>query len=344
MFPAQALAEELLARGWRVVLSTDARGARYAGGFPPEVTRRVVGSATFARGGMLAKLAVPFRILGGVIKAVAGMVADRPAVVAGFGGYPSIPALTAATLLRIPRLIHEQNGVLGRVNEVFAKRVSAVACGTWPTELPRGVAGHHVGNPVRRAASPYIEPGDYPMSLVIIGGSQGARILSDVVPAALAMLPEGLRQHLRVAHQARPEDLSRVASAYAAASIPAEVEPFFADIPRRFSEAQLVISRSGASTVADLTVIGRPSILVPYAAAIRGEQEANARGLVEAEAAVLMPESMFTPEALSGTISTILTTPQAAARMARAATRLGLPDAAMALADLAERLAGPPEH
>ncbi|MCW1933956.1 UDP-N-acetylglucosamine--N-acetylmuramyl-(pentapeptide) pyrophosphoryl-undecaprenol N-acetylglucosamine transferase [Pararhodobacter zhoushanensis] len=349
MFPAQALAEELLARGWRVVLSTDARGARYAGGFPDAVTRRVVGSATFARGGVLAKLAVPFRILGGVAKAVATMVADRPAVVAGFGGYPSIPALTAASLLRIPRLIHEQNGVLGRVNELFAKRVSAVACGTWPTVLPKGVAGHQIGNPVRssvreRAASPYIEPGNYPMSLVIIGGSQGARILSDVVPAALAGLPDVLRQHVRVAHQARPEDLDRVAAAYEAAGIPAEVEPFFADIPRRFSEAQLVISRSGASTVADLTVIGRPSILVPYAAAIRGEQEANARGLVEAEAAVLMPESMFTPEALAATISTILTTPQAAARMARAATRLGMPDAAMALADLAERLAGPPEH
>lgn len=347
MFPAQALAEELLARGWRVVLSTDARGARYAGGFPEAVERRVVASATFARGGAAAKAMVPLRIAGGVLKAVLSMLIDRPAVVAGFGGYPSIPALVAAWMLRVPRLIHEQNGVLGRVNEVFARRVSAVACGTWPTALPAGVTGEHTGNPVRatvkdRAASPYIEPGDYPMSIVVIGGSQGARVLSDVVPAALAALPEGLRQHLRVAQQARPEDLERVVEAYKKAGIPAEVAAFFEDIPRRFSEAQLVIARSGASTVADLTVIGRPAILVPYAAAIRGEQEANARGLVEAEAAVLIREPAFTPEALAAAVTSILTQPEAAARMARRATALGLPDAAGRLADLAERLAGPP--
>ena len=347
MFPAQALAEELLARGWRVVLSTDGRGARYAGGFPAAVQRRVVSSATFARGGVLGKALVPFRLAGGVIAALVSMLRDRPSVVAGFGGYPSVPALAAATILRVPRLIHEQNGVLGRVNEVFARRVSAVACGTWPTDLPDGVAAHHVGNPVRasvreRAAAPYIEPGDYPMSLVVIGGSQGARILADVVPEALARLHPALRQHLRVAQQARPEDLARVSAAYDAAGIPAEVAPFFDDIPARFAEAQLVISRAGASTVADLTVIGRPSILVPYAAAIRGEQAANARGLVAAEAAVLMPEGAFTPEALAATVETILTRPDAALRMARAATGLGIPDAAARLADLAEHLAGPP--
>ena len=347
MFPAQALSEELLARGWRVVLSTDARGARYAGGFPEAVTRRIVGSATFARGGVLAKLAVPFRILGGVLSAVLGMALDRPAVVAGFGGYPSIPALAAAWVLRVPRLIHEQNGVLGRVNEVFARRVSAVACGTWPTALPKGIQGVHTGNPVRgavrdRAAAPYIAPGDYPMSLVVIGGSQGARILSDVVPAAIARLPDAVRGFVRVAHQARPEDLARVEAAYDAAGIAAEVAPFFDDIPRRFSEAQLVISRSGASTVADLSVIGRPSILVPYAAALRNEQAANARGLVAAEAAVLIPETAFTADALAEQIAAILTHPGAASRMAASATGLGIPDAAARLADLAERLAGPP--
>lgn len=345
MFPAQALAEVLLERGWRVVLSTDERGARYAGGFPEAVERRVVSSATFARGGMAARLAVPFRILGGIAASVLGMIVDRPAIVAGFGGYPSIPAVAAAWILRIPRLLHEQNGVLGRVNEVFARRVSAVACGTWPTRLPSGVEGIHTGNPVRasvreRARAPYIAPGDYPMSLVIVGGSQGARILSDVVPVAIAALPERLRRHLRVAQQARPEDLERVVAAYDAAGVPAEVEPFFADIPRRFSEAQLVITRSGASTVADLTVIGRPSILVPLASSIRDEQTANARGLVAANAAVMIPESAFTPETLAEQIATILTNPEAASHMARAAVSIGLPDAAQTLADLAERLAG----
>ena len=198
MFPAQALAEALLARGWRVQLSTDERGARYAGNFALAVTRRVVPSATPARGGATEKLLVPLRIAGGVLKAAAAMVLDRPRVVVGFGGYPSIPALAAAWLLRIPRLIHEQNGVLGRVNEAFARRVQVVACGAWPTQLPGGVEGVHVGNPVReavreRAASPYIAPGDYPVSVVVIGGSQGARILSDIVPDSLALLPEALR-------------------------------------------------------------------------------------------------------------------------------------------------------
>jgi UDP-N-acetylglucosamine--N-acetylmuramyl-(pentapeptide) pyrophosphoryl-undecaprenol N-acetylglucosamine transferase len=147
MFPAQALAETMLGRGWRVTLSTDARGARYAGAFPAEVVREVVASATPARGGSAAKVAVPFRVGGGVAASVARMVADRPAAVVGFGGYPSIPALTAATALRIPRMIHEQNGVLGRVNRAFARRVDLVACGTWPTELPAGVEGVHTGNP-----------------------------------------------------------------------------------------------------------------------------------------------------------------------------------------------------
>ena len=202
MFPAQALAEAMVRKGWRVKLSTDARGARYAGGFPHVVRVEQVASATFARGGILARLLVPFAILAGVIASVARMLRDRPAVVVGFGGYPSIPALSAAVLLRLPRMIHEQNGVLGRVNRLFAKRVMAVACGTWPTTLPEGARGEHTGNPVRRAVldragAGYIPPGDYPLSLVVIGGSQGARILSDVVPAAIAALPETLRANLR---------------------------------------------------------------------------------------------------------------------------------------------------
>ena len=347
MFPAQALAEALLARGWRVALSTDDRGARYAGNFPQAVARRVVPSATPARGGMAEKLMVPLRIAGGVLKAAAGMLLDRPRVVVGFGGYPAIPALGAAWILRVPRLIHEQNGVLGRVNEVFARRVHAVACGAWPTQLPARVEGVHVGNPVRdsvreRAASPYIPPGDYPLSVVVVGGSQGARILSEAVPPSLGLLPDALRGRLRVAHQARPEDVDAAAAAYDAAGIRAEVAPFFDDIARRFSEAQLVIARSGASTVADLAVIGRPSILVPLASAIRDEQTANARALLGAEAAVLIPERHFTPEALAEQVEAILTNPEAAERMAEGALSIGIPDAAERLADLVDAVAGQP--
>jgi UDP-N-acetylglucosamine--N-acetylmuramyl-(pentapeptide) pyrophosphoryl-undecaprenol N-acetylglucosamine transferase len=344
MFPAQALAEAMVRRGWRVKLSTDARGARYAGGFPHVVKVEEVRSATFARGGPAAKALVPFRILGGVLASAVRFLRDRPALVVGFGGYPTIPALTAAWALRLPRMIHEQNGVLGRVNGLFARRVDAVACGTWPTALPEGVEGVHTGNPVRRAvldraAAPYIAPGDYPMSMVVIGGSQGARILSDVVPDAVARLPDALRTRLRVAHQARPEDAERAAQGYANAGVKAEVEPFFADIPRRLSEAQLVVSRAGASSLADIATIGRPSILVPLAIAIRDEQSANARGLVDAEAAILIPEKMLDAETLSGHIASVLSQPAAASRMAANALKLARPDATDALVALAERLA-----
>ncbi len=344
MFPAQALAEAMLARGWRVVLSTDDRGARYAGAFPEAVQIRRVASASFARGGALAKAGVPLKIGAGVVSAARAMLRDRPAVVVGFGGYPSIPALAAAAVLRLPRMIHEQNAVPGTVNRVFARRVHAFACGTWPAELPEGVTGTPTGNPVRgavldRAGAPYIPPGDYPLNLLVIGGSQGARILSDVVPAALALLPDRLRARLTVAHQARPEDLDRVTAAYASAGIGAEVQPFFGDIPRRLSEAQLVISRAGASSVADISVVGRPAILIPFAAAAGDHQTANARGLVEAGAAILVPESRATAASLAQQVALVLDNPAGAQQMARAALSCGIPDAADRLAALVETVA-----
>ena len=343
MFPAQALAEVMLARGWRVKLSTDARGARYTGGFPHSVEIQQISSATFARGGILAKALVPFRILGGVIGAVFGMLRDRPDVVVGFGGYPSIPALAAAWILRKPRMIHEQNGVLGRVNTIFAKRVDAVACGTWPTTLPEGVEGYHMGNPVRssvleRAGAGYIEPGDYPMELLVMGGSQGARILSEVVPPAIANLPMEMLRNIRVSHQARDEDAQRVSEFYAQSGINADVQPFFHDVPRRMSEAQLVISRAGASSVADLSVIGRPAILIPYAAATGDHQTANARGLVDAGAAIMVPENMANPESLTAQIEMVLSNPRGAQQMSQAALSVGKPDAAEELAQMVEHL------
>lgn len=345
MFPAQALAEAMVAKGWRVRLSTDTRGARYASGFPEAVQRVVLSSATFARGGILSRALVPLRIAGGVLSALWQFSRERPAVVVGFGGYPTIPALTAAWILKLPRMIHEQNGVLGRVNQIFAARVDKVACGTWPTRLPEGVAGEPVGNPVRqsvldRAGAPYIPPGDYPMSLVVIGGSQGARVLSDVVPAALAALPDTLKPLLRIAHQARAEDHARVVATYAEGKIDAEVAPFFTDIPRRLSEAQLVISRSGASSIADISVIGRPSILIPYAAATGDHQSANAKGLTEAHAAVTLAENTLDAARLSAEIAAILTAPEKAEQMAAAALAQGRPDATIRLASLVEALAG----
>jgi len=344
MFPAQALAETMVRKGWRVKLSTDARGARYTGGFPHSVEVEVLSSATFARGGVMAKALVPFRLTAGVLGAMRRMRRDRPAVIVGFGGYPAFPAMAAAWILRLPRMFHEQNGVLGQVNRFFARRVNAVACGTWPTDLPEGVEGLHTGNPVRgavleRAGAGYIPPGDYPMNMVVIGGSQGARILSDIVPGAVALLPEDLRHRLSIVQQAREEDIARVQTAYGNLGVRAEVQPFFRDIPRRLSEAQLVISRSGASSVADISVIGRPSILVPFAAAANDHQTANARGLVDAGAAILLPESQFTDTALAEQITLILGNPAGASKMAAAALAQGKPEATGHLVEMVLALA-----
>ncbi len=345
MFPAQALAEAMLARGWRVRLSTDARGARYAGGFPDAVEIVEAASATFARGGALAKLAVPVRIAGGVLATVLRFLADRPAVVVGFGGYPSIPALAAAWVLRLPRMIHEQNGVLGRVNLRFAPRVDRLACGTWPTRpMPAGAVPVHTGNPVRgavaeKAGAAYVSPGAGPVRILVIGGSQGAHALSALMPEAIAALPDGLRARVSVSQQARAEDLDAVKSAYAAQAIPAEVETFFADVPERMSTAQLVVSRAGASSVADISVIGRPAILIPYPHATDDHQTANARGLGAAGAAVVMQERDLDVARLSAEIAAILGDPARAETMAAAARAAGKPEATEALVALVEDLA-----
>lgn len=339
MFPAQSLAELLLAQGWRVRLSTDDRGARYAGGFPDAVQRSVVKSATTARGGIMGKLTAPAKIAAGILAARAEFRRDRPAVVIGFGGYPTIPALSAAWMMGLPRMIHEQNGVMGRVNRLFAGRVNRVACGTWPTSLPDGVKGIHTGNPVRgavmeQAGAPYVAPSDGPLHVLVIGGSQGARVLSDVVPAAIAALPQDLRDRLQVSHQARAEDGERVIAAYRKAGITADVQPFFTDVPERLVQAQLVISRAGASSIADMTVIGRPAILIPFAAATGDHQTANAQALAEAGAAIIHPESILDVDGLTGDIRAILTDPARADRMAAAALKLGRPDAVRRLFDL----------
>ncbi len=344
MYPAQSLAEEMLSRGWRVKLSTDARGASFSGSFPDAVERMVVKSGSFALQSKLAKLMTPFRLLAGTMSMIAQMRRDRPAAVAGFGGYPAFPAMAAATLLRLPRLIHEQNGVLGRVNQVFAKRVTAIACGTWPTALPGSVQGQDIGNPIRaaigaKAGAPYSPPGDWPMRLLVFGGSLGAGVMK-IVPEALALMDQGLRQQLSVTHQARAEDHDAMTKAYADLGLRADIKPFIDDMPDQMSLAQLVICRAGASSIADLTVIGRPSILIPLGIAVRDEQTANARGLVEAGGAIAIQEAELTAEGLAGHITEILTDSARAEAMAAAALARGKPDAAAGLADLVEDIAG----
>ena len=345
MFPAQALAEAMLDRGWRVTLATDDRGAHYANGFPKAVERRTTAAATFAQGSALARLAAPFAIAAGTFQSLAAMRRDRPAVVAGFGGYPALPAMLAAGLLRIPRLIHEQNGVLGRVNRRFAPRVEVVACGSWPTALPAGARGLHVGNPVRGAVlaqlgAAYPTPGDAgPVGLVVIGGSQGAGFFGRAVPEAMKHLDPALRARLRLSQQVRREDMVRVRAAYEDLGMAPELRGFFDDLPARLAGASLVISRAGASSVADISAIGRPAILVPYPFATDDHQAANARGLVEAGGAFMVREADLTPERLAGTLAAILSDPEGATAMAAASRDAGRPDATEHLAALVERLA-----
>ena len=344
MFPAQALAEEMLSRGWRVKLSTDDRGMRYAGGFPEEVPRRALSAATFARGGIGAKLAAPFRIAWGVIEACKWFAYDRPDCVAGFGGYPALPALSGGMYHKIPRLIHEQNGVLGRVNKVFAARVDALTCGVYPvTNAPAGANMIDMGNPIRDAIrtamdTPYAAPGQGDINLLVFGGSQGASAFANLIPSALAALPDELRGRLRITQQVRPVELAAVSAIYKSAGVRADLAEFFDDMPWRISKAQLVICRAGASTVSELTAIGRPSILVPYPSAMDDHQTANANPLVEAGAAILAQEAGLTGETLAGHIRAVLENPDRAVTMADAARTLGRPNAASELADLVERL------
>lgn len=344
MFPAQALAEEMLARGWRVELTTDARGLRYAAGFPQQVGRVELKSSSVLQGGIGARVAAPAALLNGTLAAMGRFRRDPPAVVAGFGGYPAFPALAAARLRRIPSLIHEQNGVLGRVNRLFAGRVARVACGTWPvTNPPAGARLVKLGNPVRRAVlevrdRPYRAPGEGPVPVLVFGGSQGASAFSRLVPAAIAALPEALRARLRVTQQVRQGEEQGVGEAYARAGVEAELAPFFDDIPARMADAALVIARAGASTVAELSVLGRPSILVPYPHAMDDHQTANARALADAGAALVAPEAGLTPEHLSGLIGRVLGQPEEAAAMAARAREAGNPTAARDLADLVAEL------
>lgn len=345
MFPAQALAEEMLSRGWRVKLSTDVRGMRYAGGFPEAVTRRSLSAATFARGGLRAKLIAPFRIGWGIVEAIQWFGFDKPAAVAGFGGYPALPALAGAMYHRIPRLIHEQNGVLGRVNKLFAARVNALTCGVYPvTNAPKGAHMIDMGNPIRDAvktaiAQDYQVPGDDKLNLLVFGGSQGASVFAELIPAALSELPLELRDRLRITQQVRSVEMAAVSAIYETAGVEAELAEFFDDMPRRLADAHLVICRAGASTVSELTAIGRPSILVPYPAALDDHQTANAKPLAEAGAAILAQEAGLTGPALAGHIGAILSDPAKASAMATAAKALGRPDAASDLADLVETLA-----
>lgn len=345
LFPAEALAHELKASGYSVHLVTDSRAERFAGKFPADELH-VVPSATIGSKNPIKVVRSLWTLWTGMRAARKLIARLKPKAVVGFGGYPTVPPLLAATGMGVPSMIHEQNAVMGRANKALASRVKAIAGGF----LPEGTGAFAAktvttGNPVRPAVlaaanTPYAAAtGDAPFHLVVFGGSQGAQYFSKTVPQAICRLDDEVRQRFRVTQQARPEDKDGVIATYQKLGVPAEVSPFFTDMAERIAGAQLVICRSGASTVSEIAVIGRPAILVPYPYALDHDQAANAAALAAKGGARVIVQSELTADRLAGILKDAIDNPQSLVQMAANARETGKPDAARLLASLVEFIA-----
>jgi UDP-N-acetylglucosamine--N-acetylmuramyl-(pentapeptide) pyrophosphoryl-undecaprenol N-acetylglucosamine transferase len=347
LFPAMALAQELRRRGHTLHLMTDHRVANYGDQFPAREIH-VVPSATPSVSNPLVFATAAFKILWGTAVAWTKLRGIKPDAVIGFGGYPVFPPFLAARLSGIPGILHEQNAVMGRANRALARYASKIALSFARTQKAEAFAAKSVltGNPVRDrvrtvAASPYHPfTADGPIRIVVFGGSQGARAFSELVPPAIAELPAELRSRLRVVQQCRPEDLDAVAEAYRKAHVNVELQPFFSDLPERMSAAHLVIARSGASTIAELTVLGRPAILVPLPGSIDGDQKNNALVVDAAGGGWIVEQATISPPSLANRLISLFGDPTTLTAAAAAARSLGQPKAVEQLADLAEAAAG----
>jgi len=347
LIPAFALATELHQRGHHVALITDERGAIIPGK-PEFMPAHVLPAGRFGKNplGWPAGLRA---VLEGRAMAMRLFESFEPSAIVGFGGYPALPALLAATAAKLPSIVHEQNAVLGRVNRLLAGRVDAIATSYESVDrLKPKHAGkvHLVGNPVRAEVLALREQ-DFPafseeslLRILITGGSQGASVLSQVVPDGLAMLPPALRQRLQVTQQCRPEDLETVRQRYASHDIPAELGTYFEDMHERLADAHLFIGRAGASTIAELTAVGRPAILIPLPIATDDHQAANTREMVKAGGARMIRQEAFHPKELAKQIQVMAMNPQSLANAAHCAFNCGRPDAAKDLADLVESMSG----
>lgn len=347
LIPAFALATELEARGHHVALITDERGANIPGK-PDSLTAHVLPAGRFGKN--------PLRWIGGIRAVLEGRSmalrlfdAFEPTAVVGFGGYPALPALLASTAAKIPSVVHEQNAVLGRVNRLLSGRVDAIA--TSYESVDRLKAKHTekvhcVGNPVREVVLA-LRDEDFPpltedglLRVLVTGGSQGARVLSEVVPDGLAMLPPALRQRLQVTQQCRSEDVDAVRERYASHDIPAELGTYFEDMHERLADTHLFIGRAGASTIAELTAVGRPAILIPLPIATDDHQAANTREIVKAGGARMIRQDAFTPKELAKQIQAMAQNPGSLSNAAHGSWNCGRPKAAKDLADLVESLGG----
>lgn len=344
MFPAAAFAAEMKQRGWRVGLMTDVRGRKYTAGFEADWIVNVR-AATFASKRPDKVLKAGLEILSGIGEARKKLKTEKADLVAGFGGYPAFPALAAASQAGIPILIHEQNAVLGRVNRFFARRAKIVACGFErldrlpPAALPNKRV---VGNPVRapiRAVGELAYPNiaaDGLVNVLVIGGSQGARLFGDVIPKAISQLSEGLRGRLHVVQQVREEQIEEVTALYTSCGVSADLSAFFSDMPQRLANTHFVISRSGASSVTELAVVGRPSLLIPLAIAMDDHQTGNAQALAYTGAADVVQERDLSVERVTEILTERLSDGESLKSRAESARSVGMYNASADLADLAE--------
>ena len=341
VFPAQALAETLLARGVHVVVMTDNRSAKYAHAFA-HAELHTITSGTVS-GSWRRKLFGAFNMAKGMLQAYQALTRLRPQAVVGFGGYPSFPTVWAGAKLGIPCIIHEQNAVLGRANRMLAAKVHRIA--TSFAQVSGLSASQHdkitvTGNPVRSAICalhtlPYPAlSAESTLHILVLGGSQGASIFSRVLPEALALLPVALRSRIRIDQQCRPEDLDATSAAYHTLGISADLDTFFTDVPSRLASAHLVITRAGASTVAELAAAGKPAILIPFAGAMDQHQHHNANAVEEAGGGWLMPEEACSAQAIAARLENILNLPERLPQMAEHMRSIARLDAAEKLADL----------
>ena len=347
VFPAEALAGELEARGVPFALVTDPRGRHWQGALARRPIHYIHSASP--TGSLQQRLLALLSLGLGLVDAWRALGRLHPSAVVGFGGYASVPTMIAARLRRLPALLHEQNAVLGKANRLVLGGVARVGTSFARTRgLENDERARLVGNPVREPVrqlrgSPYRPPSaDRVIDLLVFAGSQGAASFSQVIPAAVLSLSPALRSRLRIVQQCRSEDLDRVRKLYQKAGIVAELAPFFVDLPQRLAAAHLVIGRAGASTVAELAAIGRPSILIPYPYAADDHQMANARAFEASGACIVIPHAGFTAEALAASLVGLFEAPQRLAAMAAAAFAAGRPDAAQRLADLVGELANVP--
>jgi UDP-N-acetylglucosamine--N-acetylmuramyl-(pentapeptide) pyrophosphoryl-undecaprenol N-acetylglucosamine transferase len=349
LFPAFALAEELARRGYAVDLVTDMRGDRYGTGFPARSVYQLPAATPGSKKNPVALARAGFTLMRGVGKALKLLRTVRPAAVVGFGGYPTIPPLVAARMLGIPAIIHEQNAVLGRANRALAPRAAAVATSFRKTRFldgPLAAKARFTGNPVRdvvieaaKTPFPPLEPGG-PINLLVFGGSQGARFFSETVPPALATLPLPIRQRIKLVQQARPEDVVAVTAETAAAGIDAEIAPFFKGLPQIMADSHLVVARAGASSVAELAVVGRPSILVPLPHSLDSDQLENASNLAESGGSWCIEQKDLTPLRLATELGKLFAAPETLVTAAARAKAQGQAGSVGLLADLVEDVIG----